>query len=154
MVIKLLTFFQKQVSVSLTKRKPYVQWRCLTYSIDYPFEYPSMDHTLASVHSISSNPCFALLGFCKNIDSLKKVHALFIINGFKDDLLCDTKLACSELRDINEGRKVHCLIVKVGNPDSFVQTGLVDMYAKCGEIECSRKKCGVLDFNDCRVCTK
>ena len=205
MVIKLLSFFQKQVTVSLTNRKPYLQWRSLSYTIDYPFEYPSMDHTLASVHLISSNPCFALLGFCKNIDSLKKVHALFIINGLKGDLLCDTKLislygsfghvgyarsmfdripdpdfyswkvmirwyflndlykeiigfyarmsvrtcdnvafsvvlkACSELRDIDQGRKVHCQIVKVANPDSFVQTGLVDMYAKCGEIECSRK---------------
>ncbi|XWS34159.1 hypothetical protein CRYUN_Cryun21dG0016200 [Craigia yunnanensis] len=201
MVIKLLSFLQKQVTVSLTKRKPYLQWRSLSYTIDYP----SMDHTLASVHLISSNPCFALLGFCKNIDSLKKVHALFIINGLKGDLLCDTKLvslygsfghvgyarsmfdripdpdfyswkvmirwyflndlykeiigfyarmsvrtcdnvvfsvvlkACSELRDIDQGRKMHCQIVKVANPDSFVQTGLVDMYAKCGEIECSRK---------------
>ncbi|CAK7326160.1 unnamed protein product [Dovyalis caffra] len=46
--------------------------------------------------------------------------------------------ACSESRNIDEGRKVHCHIVKLGNPDSFVSTGLVDMYAKCGEIECSR----------------
>jgi len=46
--------------------------------------------------------------------------------------------ACSESRNFDEGRKVHCQIVKFGNPDSFVFTGLVDMYAKCGEIECSR----------------
>ncbi|XP_050236073.1 pentatricopeptide repeat-containing protein At2g03380, mitochondrial [Mercurialis annua] len=52
--------------------------------------------------------------------------------------------ACSELRDINEGRKLHCLIMKAGNPDSFVLTGLTDMYAKCGEIECS---CCVFDEN-------
>ncbi|XP_022150709.1 pentatricopeptide repeat-containing protein At2g03380, mitochondrial isoform X1 [Momordica charantia] len=45
--------------------------------------------------------------------------------------------ACSELREIVEGRKVHGQIVKVGGPDSFVLTGLVDMYAKCGQIECS-----------------
>ncbi|XWS23133.1 hypothetical protein CRYUN_Cryun29cG0095000 [Craigia yunnanensis] len=84
-----------------------------------------MDHTLASVQLISSNPCFALLGFCKNIYSLRKVHALLITNGLKGDLLCDTKLACSELRDIDQGRKVHCQIVKIANPDSFVQTGYV-----------------------------
>ncbi|KAF9674386.1 hypothetical protein SADUNF_Sadunf10G0121900 [Salix dunnii] len=46
--------------------------------------------------------------------------------------------ACSESRDFDEGRKVHCQIVKFGTPDSFVFTGLVDMYAKCGEIERSR----------------
>ncbi|KAA8529376.1 hypothetical protein F0562_033825 [Nyssa sinensis] len=47
--------------------------------------------------------------------------------------------ACSELREVDEGRKVHCHIVKVGSPDSFVLTGLVDLYAKCGEVECSRE---------------
>lgn len=50
--------------------------------------------------------------------------------------------ACSELRNIHEGRKIHCQIIKAVSPDSFVLTGLVDMYAKCGEIECSR---GVFD---------
>ncbi|KAK6280927.1 hypothetical protein POUND7_014752 [Theobroma cacao] len=207
MMKRLLTFFHRQGFVSLTRRKPCFQLRCLSYTTDHPLEYPSMDRTLASMHSISLNACFALLGLCRNIDSLKKVHALFVINGIKGDLLCDTKLvslyglfghvgyarlmfdqipdpdfyswkvmirwyflndlcmeiigfyarmrmsvrmcdnvvfsvvlkACSEMRDIDEGRKVHCQIVKVGNPDSFVQTGLVDMYAKCGEIECSRK---------------
>ncbi|XP_052187731.1 pentatricopeptide repeat-containing protein At2g03380, mitochondrial [Diospyros lotus] len=47
--------------------------------------------------------------------------------------------ACSELSYLDEGRKVHCEILKVGNPDSFVLTGLVDMYAKCGEVDCSRE---------------
>ncbi|KAM1859171.1 hypothetical protein ACFX13_011509 [Malus domestica] len=45
--------------------------------------------------------------------------------------------ACSELRDLDKGRKVHCRIVKVASPDSFVLTGLVDVYVKCGWIECS-----------------
>ncbi|XP_016462818.1 pentatricopeptide repeat-containing protein At2g03380, mitochondrial-like [Nicotiana tabacum] len=46
--------------------------------------------------------------------------------------------ACSELCDIDEGRNLHCHIVKGGNSDSFVLTGLVDMYAKCGKVESSR----------------
>ncbi|WRX15886.1 hypothetical protein QQP08_008373 [Theobroma cacao] len=141
MMKRLLTFFHRQGFVSLTRRKPCFQLRCLSYTTDHPLEYPSMDRTLASMHSISLNPCFALLGLCRNIDSLKKVHALFVINGIKGDLLCDTKLvslyglyghvgyarlmfdqipdpdfyswkACSEMRDIDEGRKVHCQIVK------------------------------------------
>lgn len=41
-------------------------------------------------------------------------------------------------------RKVHYQIVKLGNPDSSVSTGLVDMYAKCGDIDCS---CAVFDGN-------
>ncbi|KAG6399914.1 hypothetical protein SASPL_141399 [Salvia splendens] len=47
--------------------------------------------------------------------------------------------ACSELRDFGEGRKLHCYIVQMGKPDSFVLTGLVDMYAKCGEVDTSRR---------------
>ncbi|GAA0153538.1 hypothetical protein LIER_11752 [Lithospermum erythrorhizon] len=47
--------------------------------------------------------------------------------------------ACTELRDLDEGRKLHCVVVKVGGADSFVLTGLVDMYAKSGEIEVSRE---------------
>ncbi|KAK6157900.1 hypothetical protein DH2020_012148 [Rehmannia glutinosa] len=47
--------------------------------------------------------------------------------------------ACAELRDFGEGRKLHGHIVHMGSPDSFVLTGLVDMYAKCGEITTARK---------------
>ncbi|KAL8224456.1 hypothetical protein R6Q57_019931 [Mikania cordata] len=42
--------------------------------------------------------------------------------------------ACTEMRDINEGRKVHCHIMKARSRDSFVLTSLVDMYAKCGDV--------------------
>ncbi|GFP87377.1 pentatricopeptide repeat-containing protein at2g03380 mitochondrial, partial [Phtheirospermum japonicum] len=47
--------------------------------------------------------------------------------------------ACTELRDFREGRKLHGHIVQIGKPDSFVLTGLVDMYAKCGGINTARK---------------
>lgn len=167
---------------------------------------PEIEQTLASIHSISVNPFFALLGLCKNKFILHKVHSLLIVHGLTGDRLYQTKLvslygflghvanarlvfdqipnpdlstckvmirwyfindlymdivgfytcmrkclkendnvvfsivlkACSELRDIEEGRKVHCHIIKAGNPDSFVLTGLVDVYAKCGEVESSR----------------
>ncbi|KAJ6902611.1 hypothetical protein NC651_020172 [Populus alba x Populus x berolinensis] len=41
-------------------------------------------------------------------------------------------------------RKVHYQIVKLGNPDSSMSTGHVDMHAKCGDIDCS---CAVFDEN-------
>ncbi|KAL7132760.1 hypothetical protein ABFS83_12G095500 [Erythranthe nasuta] len=47
--------------------------------------------------------------------------------------------ACTELRDLSEGRKLHCYIHRIGSADSFVLTGLVDMYAKCGELNTTRK---------------
>ncbi|KAL6187753.1 hypothetical protein ACLB2K_039148 [Fragaria x ananassa] len=56
--------------------------------------------------------------------------------------------ACSEARDVNEGRKVHCEIVKAACPDGFVLTGLLDVYAKCGWIEWSRRVFdGIVDRN-------
>ncbi|XP_050374482.1 pentatricopeptide repeat-containing protein At2g03380, mitochondrial [Argentina anserina] len=59
--------------------------------------------------------------------------------------------ACSEVRDVNEGRKVHCEIVKATSPDGFVLNGLMDLYAKCGWIEWAR---GVFDgiVERCVVC--
>lgn len=47
--------------------------------------------------------------------------------------------ACSELRDFDEGKKLHGYIIQTGSSDSFVLTGLVDMYAKCGEVDAARK---------------
>lgn len=175
---------------------------------------PEHSQTLASMRSMFSNPTFFLLSLCENVHSLKKLHALLILDGLSGDVLCGNKLvslygsfghvwyarsvfdqmrnpdlyswkvmlrwyflndmysevmefhnrmricvreydnvvisnvlkACSELRDIDEGRKVHCQIEKMGSPDNFVLTGLVDMYAKCGWIKSSRAVFdGILD---------
>ncbi|XP_015872488.3 pentatricopeptide repeat-containing protein At2g03380, mitochondrial [Ziziphus jujuba] len=214
-MIKLVTTFSKQ---SLTTIEGFLQRRTLTHAnYQLPFsEPPELSRTSASMQYLFSNPCFSLLRFCRNIDSLKKVHALLIVDGLSNDILCGTKLvslygsfghvqnarlvfdqmrdpdlyswkvmlrwyflndlysevivfhnymrkcsskqdnivfsivlkACSELRNVDKGRKVHCQIEKVGNPDSFVLTGLVDMYAKCGWIESSRVVFdGILDRN-------
>ncbi|KAG6654198.1 pentatricopeptide repeat-containing protein At2g03380, mitochondrial isoform X1 [Carya illinoinensis] len=182
--------------------------RTLAYATQQqPLEPPELAHTIASMSSIFSNPCFSLLGFCRKLDSLKKAHGLLIVHGLTGELQCDTKLvslyasfahvgharlvfdriekpdflswkvmirwyflndlhleiirfysrmricvsecdnvvfsivlkACCELRNLDEGRKVHCQIVKAGSPDSFVMAGLVDMYAKCRDIGNSRQ---------------
>ncbi|VVB03973.1 unnamed protein product [Arabis nemorensis] len=47
--------------------------------------------------------------------------------------------ACTELQDLDNGKKIHCQIVKVPSSDDVVLTGLLDMYAKCGEIESGYK---------------
>lgn len=207
---RLISYVHKQIH-GLPKCP--LQWRALSLS-SLPYHEPSdMDtieatqKTLASIRSISSNPCYALLGICKNLASLEKIHALLIVHGLDNDLLCLTKLmslygsfghvrfarvvfdripnpdlysfkvmirwyflnelhsetimfynclrkclresddvvfsivlkACCELRDIDEGRKVHCHIVKAGGPDSFVLTSLVDVYAKCGEMDSAQE---------------
>ncbi|KAJ7953876.1 Pentatricopeptide repeat-containing protein [Quillaja saponaria] len=185
-------------------RRLCLQWRSLTYAT---YQQQTMEATtIASMQSISSNPCFSLLRFCRNMDSLKRIHGLLVVHGMTGDLLCDTKLislygsfgfvdsarlvfdrmidpdfyswkvmlrwyflndfysdiicfytqmrmfveghdnvvfsivlkACCELRDIVDGMKIHCQIVKAKCCDSFVLTGLVDMYAKTGEIQSAR----------------
>ncbi|KZV44176.1 pentatricopeptide repeat-containing protein mitochondrial-like [Dorcoceras hygrometricum] len=57
-----------------------------------------------------------------------------------DDIIFSIVLkACRELRDASEGRKLHGFIIQMGSSDSFVLTGLVDMYAKCGRIDIACK---------------
>ncbi|XP_074338580.1 LOW QUALITY PROTEIN: pentatricopeptide repeat-containing protein At4g14820-like [Apium graveolens] len=48
--------------------------------------------------------------------------------------------AAGKVKAVDEGMMVHGLVVKMGfADDSFVETGLVGMYAFCGEFECARK---------------
>ncbi|KAG6531434.1 pentatricopeptide repeat-containing protein At2g03380, mitochondrial-like [Zingiber officinale] len=47
--------------------------------------------------------------------------------------------ACIELLDLDEGKKLHGHIIKVGDPDCFVLNNLIDMYAKCGDMDSSRR---------------
>ncbi|KAF6148316.1 hypothetical protein GIB67_025535 [Kingdonia uniflora] len=45
-------------------------------------------------------------------------------------------LACSGLRALREGHKIHCLILKSGfQLDLCVESALMDMYSKCGSME-------------------
>ncbi|XAR65244.1 hypothetical protein NMG60_11009296 [Bertholletia excelsa] len=201
--------FQRHLSRTTVAVRPHVRLRTLVSASTHHqqfFQPPQIDQNLASVHSVYSNPLFRLLGLCRSISSLQKIHALLVVHGLTNDLLFQTKLvslygllgriesarlvferisdpdaysfktmvrwyflnelyleliqfysrmrkclreqddivlsillkACTELREINEGRKAHGLIVKVGSSDGFVLTGLIDMYGKCGEVGCSR----------------
>nr|XP_043620966.1 pentatricopeptide repeat-containing protein At2g03380, mitochondrial [Erigeron canadensis] len=167
----------------------------------------NLDPTISSYFNfISSNPLFSLLCSCRNLNSLKQLHSLLIVDGQSTQLNLQTKLvsqygslgdlrnarlvfdempnpdmfsckvmirwyfindlhfetigfykcmrrcvrehddvvfsivvkACTEMRDVSVGRKVHCDVVKAGCRDGFVLTSLVDMYAKCGDVKCSR----------------
>ncbi|XP_068657660.1 pentatricopeptide repeat-containing protein At4g20770 [Aristolochia californica] len=44
--------------------------------------------------------------------------------------------ACGGLEDLNQGRRCHALVTKLGLDDNtYVENGVVGMYAKCGSIE-------------------
>lgn len=47
--------------------------------------------------------------------------------------------SCSEEKELRLGKQLHCTVVKKAyDVDIYVETSLVDMYAKCGNIEDSR----------------
>lgn len=47
---------------------------------------------------------------------------------------------CARLGVVQEGKQIHGLALKIGfRSDVFVQGSLVNMYSKCGEIDCARK---------------
>lgn len=47
---------------------------------------------------------------------------------------------CARLNAIEEGKQIHGLVLKIGfGVDKFVQSSLVSMYSKCGQIESARK---------------
>lgn len=64
------------------------------------------------------------------------LHALTPDNS---TLPCVIK-GCARLNAIEEGKQIHGLVLKIGfGRDKFVQSSLVSMYSKCGEIESARK---------------
>ncbi|KAK4267359.1 hypothetical protein QN277_024146 [Acacia crassicarpa] len=77
-----------------------LQWRFLQRTVPQyqhpppPIKPLDLPHnSFDSVQSISSHPSsFYLLRICKNINSLKKAHALLLVHGLTDDLLYITKL--------------------------------------------------------------
>ncbi|XP_057529649.1 pentatricopeptide repeat-containing protein At2g03380, mitochondrial [Amaranthus tricolor] len=204
----------KPISWFFTKSS--IQWRALS---TFPNPYSissSMTRTIALKTRASLNPAYLLMYACKNLPSLRVLHALLTVHGLTDDLLCLTKLvslygafgslsfahkvfdkipnpdfysfkvlirwyfknglhsetilcynclrkhlketddvlfsivlkACCQLRDVDQGKKIHCHIVKSGPPDSFVLTTLLDLYAKCREIDSARNIFEEIEIRD------
>ncbi|KAI3819949.1 hypothetical protein L1987_13802 [Smallanthus sonchifolius] len=76
-------------------------------------------------------PVLALEYFTKMVD-----------HGIRPDdhIFPSATKACAILSSCNVGRSVHCLALKTGyDVDVFVGSSVVDMYAKCGNIEDARK---------------
>ncbi|XP_048330063.2 pentatricopeptide repeat-containing protein DOT4, chloroplastic [Ziziphus jujuba] len=74
-------------------------------------------------------------------EALELFHDYNIEYGFVDPVIVLAVLrACSSLILKGEGMEIHGLVVKSGfDSDVFVGGALVDMYAKCGDIESAQK---------------
>ncbi|XP_021887574.1 pentatricopeptide repeat-containing protein At2g34400-like [Carica papaya] len=83
----------------------------------------------------------ALLSCCcqsgKNLEGLKIFLKSYVEGVVLNEFSCATVLGASAaLEDLRLGMQFHSLVVKCGfEPDKFVVTGLVDFYAKCGDLD-------------------
>ncbi|OEL16709.1 Pentatricopeptide repeat-containing protein [Dichanthelium oligosanthes] len=88
----------------------------------------------------------ALMDMYVNWATLRKRHRMFplrmlkyylSVQGELDQFIMASSLkSCASDLDLAAGRMLHAFILKsIENPDSFVTSSLVDMYAKCGALE-------------------
>ncbi|KAK8579749.1 hypothetical protein V6N13_142924 [Hibiscus sabdariffa] len=78
--------------------------------------------------------CYSQLG--ENLKSLKIFLQSRRVGVRTNEFACASVLsACAGLEDLKFGMQMHCLVVKCGLEfDKFVETGLISVYAKCGDL--------------------
>ncbi|CAA7039649.1 unnamed protein product [Microthlaspi erraticum] len=86
--------------------------------------------------------CKVMLGcYVLNKESLEVInfYGFEWKHGYNDIVFSKALKACTELQDLENGEKIHCQIFKVASPDNIVLTGLLDMYAKCGDVKSAHR---------------
>ncbi|KAK8691763.1 hypothetical protein V6N13_075261 [Hibiscus sabdariffa] len=78
--------------------------------------------------------CYSQLG--ENLKSLKIFLQSRRVGVRTNEFACASVLsACAGSEDLKFGMQMHCLVVKCGLEfDKFVETGLISVYAKCGDL--------------------
>ncbi|XP_074309666.1 pentatricopeptide repeat-containing protein At2g03380, mitochondrial-like [Silene latifolia] len=114
---QLISQFHKQI---LQFSKHPHQWRSLISLSSLAIHQPSMESTISSMRSISSNPSLILLGLCNNLITLKKVHSLLTVHGLtnEDYLLTLTKLV-SSYGSFGSVRSARMVFETIPNPDLY-----------------------------------
>ncbi|CAH2057503.1 unnamed protein product [Thlaspi arvense] len=114
--------------------------------------------TLATVYSECNTNLEDFYRICSNITIWDQVSWNAVIAGFSNLGICGEAVLCfrdmrqagivvdfftftsvlkatGTLSDLEVGRQVHCLVIKSGYAsDTYVQNGLISMYARCGSI--------------------
>ncbi|KAL6133949.1 hypothetical protein ACLB2K_066182 [Fragaria x ananassa] len=73
----------------------------------------------------------------KALDVFLRVHDLGV--GCDSSFLCAVLDACSECRDVELGRQIHAFVTKLSYDSGVhVGTALIDIYAKCGNLQSAR----------------
>ncbi|XP_071702310.1 pentatricopeptide repeat-containing protein At5g16860-like [Rutidosis leptorrhynchoides] len=87
--------------------------------------------------SLSSIIC----GYIQNdrLDDALKVFSFMVSEKGKVDIFTLTSIvsACADYGLLNLGQLLHTYVLKSGHePDVFVSSSMIDMYAKCGKLQC------------------
>ncbi|XP_071688537.1 putative pentatricopeptide repeat-containing protein At1g69350, mitochondrial [Rutidosis leptorrhynchoides] len=90
-------------------------------------------------------------GFCNNGESIEALNLFneMCLNGEEMDNVSFLSAirACSDLRDLVKGKWIHHkLITSNMMNDTYVPTALLDMYAKCGELQMARSVFEVMSY--------
>ncbi|KAM7264669.1 hypothetical protein ACFE04_002352 [Oxalis oulophora] len=82
-------------------------------------------------------------GYARSGDSEKAIF--MFLEVLESGILCDSGLLatvfdiCSEIKHLEMGRQLHGFSIKLGNSQEItISTAVVDLYAKCGNLECAR----------------
>eukprot|EP01018_Ginkgo_biloba_P017074 Gb_09124 [translate_table: standard] len=81
--------------------------------------------------------CGKLVALEQGVEAIK-IFQQMQLSGVKQDskTFATVLAACADLADIEQGMEIHREIIRCGSEsDVFVGTTLIDMYAKCGNIE-------------------
>ncbi|XP_047336131.1 pentatricopeptide repeat-containing protein At3g12770-like [Impatiens glandulifera] len=81
-------------------------------------------------------------GFAKNSypeEAMKYFKRMIITSTIPDSITVRSAiLACSQMGSLEQARWIDNYVMKLYKDDIFVRTGLIDMYAKCGNVELAR----------------
>ncbi|WJX53818.1 hypothetical protein P8452_39771 [Trifolium repens] len=74
-------------------------------------------------------------------EAIQLFNEMISLNFVPDNIaLVSVLSACAQLGEVEQGRFVHDYITRNGiRVDSYLTTGLVDLYAKCGSVEVARE---------------
>jgi pentatricopeptide repeat protein len=74
-------------------------------------------------------------------EAIQLFNEMISLNFVPDNIaLVSVLSACAQLGEVEQGRFVHDYITRNGiRVDSYLTTGLVDLYAKCGSVEIARE---------------
>ncbi|XP_058763798.1 pentatricopeptide repeat-containing protein At1g19720-like [Vicia villosa] len=96
----------------------------------------------------------AMIGACSRnkrwAETVELFHEMMEDGVLPDEFLLPKVLqACGKCRDLETGRLIHSLVIRLGMPYSdHVHNSIISVYAKCGEMDCAKRIFECMDERD------